>query len=117
MSASKRKTKIQSRGKMPADLKARWQQGVAGAEADRDAIKLQSRAAFAAAGAARELITKLKAERERRGLSLADMLERTGMTRESLSRLENNAAPNPTVSTLARYAAALGLELHLDAVK
>jgi hypothetical protein len=32
-----------------------------------------------------------------------------------LSRLENHRAPNPTVRTLARYAAAVGLELHLAA--
>ena len=40
---------------------------------------------------------------------------RTGMSREALSRLENHRAPNPTVRTLARYAAAVGLELHLTA--
>jgi transcriptional regulator with XRE-family HTH domain len=46
---------------------------------------------------------------------LTDMLERTGISREALSRLENHEAPNPTVRTLARYAAAVGLELHVAA--
>jgi transcriptional regulator with XRE-family HTH domain len=43
------------------------------------------------------------------------MLRRTGMSREALSRLENHRSPNPTVRTLARYAAAVGLELRLAA--
>jgi transcriptional regulator with XRE-family HTH domain len=72
-------------------------------------------AVFAAQDSALEVVTRLKQKRERRGLSLADMLRRTGMSREALSRLENQLAPNPTVRTLARYAAALGLKLHLGA--
>jgi transcriptional regulator with XRE-family HTH domain len=71
--------------------------------------------AQAACDAAREVVSRLRNERERRGLSLADMLARTGVSREALSRLENHPAPNPTVRTLARYAAAVGLELHLAA--
>jgi DNA-binding XRE family transcriptional regulator len=50
----------------------------------------------------------LKAERERQGLSLADMKERTGIDRAALSRLESGQHPNPTISTLMRYARALG---------
>ena len=61
------------------------------------------------------MLGELKAERERRGLSLADMMRLTGMSRESISRLENDPAPNPTVLTFARYAAALGLELQFSA--
>ncbi len=40
-----------------------------------------------------------------------------GMPRrsESISRLENDPTPNPTMLTFARYAAALGLELHFSA--
>jgi transcriptional regulator with XRE-family HTH domain len=52
----------------------------------------------------------LSVERERRGLGLADMMGLTGMSRESISRLENDPAPNPTMLTFARNAAALGLE-------
>ena len=50
----------------------------------------------------------LKAERMKKGLSLADMKERTGIERSTLSRLENNAAANPTINTLSRYADAVG---------
>lgn len=100
---------------MPPDLEQRWQRALKSADADREAILAQGRAVFAAHDAARDVVARLKAERERRGLSLADMLRRTGMTREALSRLENHQSPNPTIRTLARYAAAIGLELHLEA--
>jgi transcriptional regulator with XRE-family HTH domain len=45
--------------------------------------------------------------RKTAGLSLADVAERTGMDRGFVSRLETGQG-NPTVETLARYAAALG---------
>ena len=63
------------------------------------------------------MLGELKAERERRGLSLADMMRLTGMSRESISRLENDPAPNPTMLTLRAYAAALGLRLQFSATK
>ena len=50
----------------------------------------------------------LKAERVRQGLSLSDIQERTGIDPPNLSRLENDAGANPTVTTLTRYAEALG---------
>jgi cytoskeletal protein RodZ len=53
-------------------------------------------------------MTVLKAERMKKGLSLADMKERTGIERSALSRLENNVEANPTVNTLTRYADAVG---------
>jgi len=45
------------------------------------------------------------------------MMRLTGMSRESISRLENDPAPNPTMLTFARYAAALGLELRFSVKK
>jgi len=110
-----RKAKRTIRGKMPAAIKNRWEKALAGAAADRKTIDAQARAVFVAHDSAREVVMRLKAERERRGLSLTDMLHRTGMSRESLSRLENHRSPNPTVRTLARYAAAVGLELQMAA--
>ena len=53
-------------------------------------------------------IALLKSERLKKGLSLADMKERTGIERSTLSRLENDAAANPTVDTLTKYADAVG---------
>lgn len=110
-----KKAKRTIRGKMPAAMKQRWEKALDASAADRAATDAQARAVFAAHDSAREVVGRLKAERERRGLSLADMLQRTGMSREALSRLENHRSPNPTVRTLARYAAAVGLELHMAA--
>jgi transcriptional regulator with XRE-family HTH domain len=53
----------------------------------------------------------LRAERERQGLSLADINERTGIDRAALSRLENNEDANPTLATLERYAEAVGKKM------
>src|SRR4051794_19146389 len=58
-----------------------------------------------------ELLKQLKAAREDKGLSLADLTERTGMDRSALSKLENGQRPNPTVETLVRYAEAVGKRL------
>jgi len=50
----------------------------------------------------------LKGERERRGLTIAAVAERSGLDRAVVSRLENGKQDNPTVATLMRYAAAIG---------
>lgn len=62
----------------------------------------------------RDVLATLREAREKQGLSLADMMARTGMTREAISRLENSKEPNPTLRTLTRYASALGLKLTID---
>ncbi len=56
----------------------------------------------------RQVLAALHVERERQGLSLADINERTGIDRAALSRLENNEDANPTLATLERYAEAVG---------
>ena len=53
----------------------------------------------------------LKAERERQGLSLSDVSERSGLDPAAISRLENGKQANPTIDTILRYADALGKEL------
>jgi DNA-binding phage protein len=58
-----------------------------------------------------ELLAQLKAAREAKGLSLADVTERTGMDRSALSKLETGQRANPTVGTLVRYAEAVGKRL------
>jgi transcriptional regulator with XRE-family HTH domain len=50
-------------------------------------------------------------EIKRRGPPLWLTAERTGMDRMAISRLENGKNANPTVSTLVRYASALGRSL------
>jgi len=58
-----------------------------------------------------KLFTQLKAAREAKGLSLADVTELTGMDRSALSKLETGQRSNPTVETLVRYAEAVGKRL------
>jgi len=53
----------------------------------------------------------LKAERQLRGLSLADISERTGISKSGISKLENNQDANPTINTMAKYADALHMQL------
>lgn len=55
-----------------------------------------------------QALQALKRERQRRGLSIGDVAERSGLDRAVVSRLENGKQDNPTVATLMRYAAALG---------
>jgi DNA-binding phage protein len=58
-----------------------------------------------------QLLIELKAAREAKGLSLADITDLTGMDRSALSKLETGQRANPTVDTLVRYAEALGKRL------
>ena len=59
----------------------------------------------------RAMLAELKKHRQRQGLSLADVAERSGMDRSAVSRLENGIYVNPTVDTLYRYAEAIGAEI------
>lgn len=58
-----------------------------------------------------QTVAALRRAREEAGLSLADIAERTGMDRGAVSRLETGVHGNPTMTTLQRYAAALGKQL------
>ena len=58
-----------------------------------------------------ELHMQLKAAREAKGLSLADLTKLTGMDRSALSKLETGQRANPTMETLVRYAEAVGKRL------
>lgn len=59
----------------------------------------------------RELLQQLKAAREAKGLSLADLTALTGLDRSALSKLETGQRANPTIETLTRYAEAVGKRL------
>ena len=110
---AKREAKRVRRELTPAE-KRRWEKAKSETDAERAEIVEQGKAVLGARRIARQMLGELKAERERRGLSLADMMRLTGMSRESISRLENDPAPNPTVLTFARYAEALGMELRFS---
>ena len=66
---------------------------------------------MAAGDQLRELCDKLKAARQEKGLSLADLTELTGMDRAAISKLETGQRTNPTIDTLVRYAQAVGRRL------
>jgi DNA-binding XRE family transcriptional regulator len=102
------------RRELTPDETRRWNAAVKETAAERDTILEQGRAVLAAKRSALAMLGKLKSAREQRGLSLADMMRLTGMTRAAISRLENDEAPNPTVRTVSRYAEALGLEFRFN---
>jgi len=60
------------------------------------------------------LVARFKAERERQGLTLADVAERMGIDAPALSRLESGKMLNPTLATLHKWAEALGRKLEVD---
>jgi DNA-binding Xre family transcriptional regulator len=59
----------------------------------------------------RALMARLRPLRERKGISLTDLSEQSGLTRAAISRLENGWNLNPTLETLYRYTEALGVGL------
>jgi DNA-binding XRE family transcriptional regulator len=61
----------------------------------------------------RPLVEEIKRAREATGLTLAEVCRRCGIDQPALSRLENGHNKNPTLDTLWRYAAAVGLRLLL----
>jgi DNA-binding Xre family transcriptional regulator len=65
------------------------------------------------------LIAKLKARRLSKGLSLTDVSERSKMTRQAISKLENGQVINPTLETLYRYGLALdaGITLGFEEIE
>jgi transcriptional regulator with XRE-family HTH domain len=83
---------------------------------EKDEIIAEGRRHKAAHDAAvarlRDVMRLLLAERTRQGLSLADIQDRTGIARSALSRLETDVDANPTLTTVTRYAEALGKTLH-----
>lgn len=64
-----------------------------------------------------KLAAALRTERQKAGLSLADLSTKTGLDRAAISRLENGVQDNPTIGTLGRYANALGLRIMVTLVK
>jgi DNA-binding phage protein len=86
-------------------------------DAEKDEIIAEGRrhkaAHDAAAGQLRDVLKILRAERDRQGLSLAAIQERTGIARSALSRLETDPAANPTLTTITRYAEALGKDVQI----
>jgi DNA-binding XRE family transcriptional regulator len=55
-----------------------------------------------------QVMAALRQERERQGLTLAELAKRSGIDQAALSKLETGAHGNPTLDTLYRIALALG---------
>ena len=55
-----------------------------------------------------QVVDRLREAREEQGLSLADVRDRSGLQRSAVCRLENDMGANPTLSTMMRFARAVG---------
>ena len=60
---------------------------------------------------ARRTLTLLLEEKERQSVSLAQLEERSGITRGNLSKLWNDPDPNATLATIERIADAMGVKV------
>lgn len=60
------------------------------------------------------LVAKFKASRESQELTLAEVAERMGIDSPALSRLETGKTLNPTLTTLHKWAEALGQKLDVE---
>jgi transcriptional regulator with XRE-family HTH domain len=74
-------------------------------------VAARLRAAGPPAQPSRTVVAALRAERERQGLSLADIADRTGMDRAAIHKLEIGVNKNPTLATLSQYAEAIGVRI------
>lgn len=99
---------------------ARARRDTPAARAERKALREAAEAEFLPVqpdAELREFLAALREERERQGLSLADMSRRTGgMDRATISKLETGRQPNPTWVTLAALADALGCRIEIKLV-
>jgi DNA-binding XRE family transcriptional regulator len=59
----------------------------------------------------RDALDSLRAHRKQKRLSLATVASRSGIDKAAISRLEAGLNVNPTLDTLNRYAAAVGVEM------
>jgi DNA-binding phage protein len=75
------------------------------------------RARAAAVAQLHDAFALLRSERQSRGISLSELRQRTGIGRSALSRLENDPEANPTITTLARVADALGKQIVIQLVE
>lgn len=75
------------------------------------------KARTAAVAQLHEAFSLLRTERQAKGISLAELRDRTGIGRSALSRLENAPEANPTITTLTRVADALGKQIVIQLVE
>jgi ribosome-binding protein aMBF1 (putative translation factor) len=83
-------------------------------EDQREELSTEALATKAERLALRDAVAMLKGAREKRGLSLDDVAQRSGLDAGELASLEAADYPNPTLGTLCRIATAIGVELTID---
>ena len=81
---------------------------------ESESIKSKGRAFFRRHEMIQQVIAELRAARQAQGLSLAEVGERSGIGKANVSRLENDASPNPTWDTIVRYAKSVGRKLEVS---
>ena len=64
-------------------------------------------------GDLQHILAFLKKERIKKGLTLTEVGERTGLAQATLSALENSTDANPTIDVLTRYADAVRKKLNI----
>jgi len=79
-----------------------------------DELRAAGRAILLRHETVKKLIIALKAVRLEKKLGLEEVGEKSGIGKTNLSRLENHAAPNPTIDTLLRYAEPLRVNLRVS---
>ncbi|MCG8584093.1 MAG: helix-turn-helix domain-containing protein [Pirellulales bacterium] len=95
---------------------AKYHKVRAGIEAEKPQIIAKGQQARQAARR-KQLATvmqQLKAAREAKGMSLADVYQRSGIDRSALSKLEKVTNENPTIDTLLRYAEVVGKRIDIE---
>ena len=97
--------------KLAADEAAQYRDVREKVDGERDELIARRHERMAALDQLEALFKQLKAAREAKGMSLADLTRVTSMDRSALSKLETGQRPNPTVDTLVRYAEAVGKRL------
>ena len=107
---------ISVRGKLTLEQRRRFEEGKAWFEENRERLNREALGHKAALRVLIDAMKVLKREREARGLSLAEVAERSGIDKSNLSKLENDPYPNPTLATLTRIAEAIGVRIKIGIV-
>ncbi len=86
-------------------------------ESEKATIVKRGKESRARSRSRKQLIAaQLRSAREAAGMSLADVAAATGMTRQSILRIESGENRNPTLSTITRIAEALGKSVDITIV-
>jgi len=104
---------ISVRRRFTPEERARFDAAREQVERDLPQRRRDARAKKAELLALHDAMRALKREREARGLSLADVAERSGIDKSRLSKLENDLNSNPTLATLNRVADAIGVRIEI----